>query len=744
MSEAAATRVDPGLPTGNDSQIAIPPPRWLKAGLQWLLRSGLHLEIRGMEHAEQAGERVLIVANHTSLLDAILIYLFLPTPPTFIINRAIAQRPLFRPLVRYTDLLFTEPGDTRSLRTITRYMQGTGRRHLAVFPEGRVTVTGTLMKIYGGAAMIAEQSQAELLPIAIDGAQHSVMSYMRGKLRRSLFPKVRMTVLPPRRLDAGGKRGQQRRGARQLERLMYEVAYHAWYHRREVFPALLEAAQRHGMGEVICRDPENRLSYRDLLTRALALAAALQRAGVNEERVGVLLPTAAITPVVFMALQCMGRVPAMLNYTMGPQSCLGACDTAGLATVLSSRRFIERAGLQELAEALAGSRRLIYLEDLRATIGTSDRLLALLRRYAPLRYHRRLRGSGTPDADRPAAILFTSGSEGAPKGVVLSHANLLGHFAQARCYIDFTARDLVFCCLPTFHSFGMNVGMLMPLLAGTPVFFYPTPLHYRQIPELIYLHRPTILFGTNTFLRGYARHAHPFDLHTLRYVVAGAEKLTEQTSALWQERFGIRILQGYGVTETSAAISCNTPLAAKPGSVGRLLPGMEWYLEQVEGIETGGSLVVRGPNVMLGYLLPGKPDGIQPAAAARGAGWYDTGDVARVDEDDFLYIIGRVKRFAKVGSEMVPLGVIEELAARCWPGCGHAAVSLPHPSRGEQVVLLSEMRDPDAAELRRFITELGYSGLFVPSRLFGGQTLPVLGTGKPDYRALRVLAEQLA
>jgi len=280
--------------------------------------------------------------------------------------------------------------------------------------------------------------------------------------------------------------------------------------------------------------------------------------------------------------------------------------------------------------------------------------------------------------------LFTSGSEGEPKGVVLSHANLLANREQLAARLDLNAQDTILNALPMFHAFGLTAGTLLPLFYGMKTFLYPSPLHYRIIPEIAYDLNATILFGTNTFLAGYAKYAHPYDFYSVRYVFAGAEKLQDDTRRLWVDKFGIRVLEGYGTTETSPILAANTPMFYQEGTVGRFMPGIDWQLEEVEGVSEGGRLHVAGPNIMLGYLRPQRPGHLEPPQSRFGLGWYDTGDIVRVDDHGFVTICGRVKRFAKIGGEMVSLTAVEDIAARVWPGTLHAAVTLSDEKKGEK------------------------------------------------------------
>ena len=357
--------------------------------------------------------------------------------------------------------------------------------------------------------------------------------------------------------------------------------------------------------------------------------------------------------MLFLGLQIYGRVPAMLNFSSGAKGMLSACEVGKIKTVYTSRRFIQLARMQDTIAALARQVRIIYLDDLVPTLTLFDKLRgAINARFARAAY---VKKSHRAKPDDPAVVLFTSGSEGMPKGVVLSHRNILANGVQLSTRIDFSAQDIIFNALPMFHSFGLTAGTLLPLFSGMRAFFYPTPLHYRIVPEMVYETNATIMFGTNTFLKGYARFAHPYDFYSIRYVFAGAEKLHDDTRRDWSERFGIRVLEGYGATETSPVLASNTPMQNKAGSVGQFLPGVEYKLIPVPGVEKGQRLVVKGDNVMLGYLLHNKPGVIQVPSAELGPGSYDTGDIVQVDEEGFITIQGRAKRFAKIGGEMISL-----------------------------------------------------------------------------------------
>ena len=505
--------------------------------------------------------------------------------------------------------------------------------------------------------------------------------------------------------------------------------------RTSLFGALLDARDHYGRGRRALEDPERRpLTYQTLVLAAFVIGrrlAALTRPG---ERVGVLLPNVNGFAAVLFGLNAFGRVPALLNFTAGPRNLLAACETAGIATLVTSRRFVEQGKLDEVVTALAEGRRVVWLEDVRAGLTSFAKLRGLAESWMARRVH----ASAGTAPDDPAVILFTSGSEGLPKAVVLSNANLVANAHQIAAHADgaLTPADIVFNPLPVFHSFGLTAGVLVGLFGGMPVVLYPSPLHYRQIPKLIAATGATVLFATDTFLQGYARAADAEDLASVRVVVAGAERVKEETRRLWQ-RTGTLILEGYGATECSPVIACNLPQANRPGSVGPMLPGIEWRLDPVEGIHEGGRLFVRGPNVMRGTLDPDDPSRIVPPPD----GWHDTGDIVTV-EDGFVLIRGRAKRFAKIGGEMVSLAAVEAMIQELWPEATHVVVSLPDPRKGEQIVLVTDHAAADREALQAHARANGFPELWMPKAVLV-HPVPVLGSGKVDVPAATEMARRL-
>ncbi|MCU4180503.1 AMP-binding protein [Bosea sp. BH3] len=500
-----------------------------------------------------------------------------------------------------------------------------------------------------------------------------------------------------------------------------------------VFRALLQTVARHGRGRIALEDPERKpVSYGNLVLGALVLGRKLAALTKPGEHVGVLLPNMQGMAVTLFALFAYGRVPAMLNFTAGVRNLRAAGELAQLKIILTSRRFVDQGKLDDEIAALGEGRRIVYLEDIRKQLTSLDKALGALMSLAPGLAHRAYEAK----PDDPAVVLFTSGTEGRPKGVVLSHANLVSNARQVFAHAGgaISERDVFMNPLPAFHSFGLTAGMMVPLLHGMKVVLYPSPLHYKQVPKLIGETKATFLLATDTFLQGYARAADANDLGSVRYVVAGAERVKPDTRRMW-EPYGTTILEGYGCTECSPVLAVNTPAAIREGTVGKLLPAIEAKLEPVEGIHEGGRLTVRGPNVMLGYLDPEQPGRVVPPEG----GWHDTGDIVVLD-DGFVAIRGRAKRFAKLGGEMVSLAAVESMVAKVWPDQNHVVVGLPDPRKGEQLVLVTEKPDADRAALQEAAKAEGFPELWVPRAILVTQAIPVLGNGKIDYGSTRELA----
>jgi acyl-[acyl-carrier-protein]-phospholipid O-acyltransferase/long-chain-fatty-acid--[acyl-carrier-protein] ligase len=708
------------------------PASALSDALSIIYRALFRMEVKGIDNLSNTGPNRIIALNHVSFLDAGLALSLLNNKPVFAIDVGIAKLWWVRPFVKLTHAMQLDPLKPMAVRSLIEAVKA--GNPLIIFPEGRITVTGSLMKVYDGAALVADKANAEIVPVRIEGLEQTPFSRLKpSQVRRRWFPKVTVTILEPVRLTVDPElKGRKRRLAAgaALYGIMSDLVFRTTSTDRTMVEAIIQAAEIHGRRRVAIEDPvTGTLSYKRLLVGAAILGAKLMPMAPAGRAIGVMLPNANGAVVTILGLMTAGRVPAMINFTAGAANILSACKAAQIDTILSSRAFIEKARLGNLVAAIEKAVKIVYLEDIRAGITLADKIRGLIHANKPLVERK---------PDDWAAILFTSGSEGVPKGVVLSHRNMLANAAQAAARIDFSREDKVFNVLPVFHSFGLTVGVMLPLVFGVRVYLYPSPLHYRTVAELIYGVNATIMFGTDTFLAGYARVAHPYDFRSLRYILAGAEPVKETTRRTYMEKFGLRILEGYGVTETAPALALNTPMFNKFGTVGRILPGMEARLEKVEGVEEGGRLYVRGPNVMLGYLKVDNPGVLERPPE----GWHDTGDIVTIDERGFVTIKGRARRFAKVGGEMISLAAVEALASDLWPNALSAVVAVPDPRKGERLILLTQQKGATRSDFQSFARAKHASDLMIPAEVWVLDKLPVLGTGKVDMMAVGKLVEE--
>ena len=682
------------------------------------------------------------VANHVSFLDPVLLFAFLPGDPVFALNGHLYRNRLIRFLMRTADVMpFNpiEPGDIKEL-----IAKVDGGRLCVIFAEGRVTESGGLMKIYEAPGLVADKSGAPLIPVWIEGPQYGYFSKTKGKLPHRPLPKVRVIVGRPRSFKLKDELRRQRDHiSNEVYMILREMSFEVRYNPDiSLFAQLMKTAKIHAKKglfrrpkfvEDIQRKPQ---SYRDIVIKSFVLGKYLKRRTEPEEHVGLFLPNSVAALCSFFGLTAYDRIPVMLNFSVGAQNMVSMCKTAQVRIVVTSLAFVKTAKMEDAVKMMeeAGVK-IIYLEKAAKEIGLWDKINAYLRykiKRVPIK----------KGGNRKAVILFTSGSEGTPKAVVLSHANIISNIKQMSAIETINVTDTVFNALPMFHSFGLVVGTLFPLFEGSKLFLYPSPLHYRVVAEIVYEIGASIMFGTDTFFRGYGRIAHPFDFHNIRFMFGGAEAVKPDTRNIWMERLGIRVLEAYGATECSPVVSANNRIFDRFGSIGKLLPAIEYKIEPVPGIEKGGELVVRGPNIMMGYILPDNPGVLVPLEG----GWYHTGDVVEIDEIGFVYIRDRIKRFAKIGGEMVSLNAVHEMVCKAYETDGefqYGVVAIPHESKGEQIVLATNNRNVSQDGLHAYIRANAMSELFLPRIILYMEKLPVFATGKADNVTLKkiVLAE---
>ncbi len=684
------------------------------------------------------------VSNHVSYLDPILLFAFLPGNPVFALNGHLYRNKLIRFIMREADIMpFNpiEPSDIKEL--IAKVDSG---RLCVIFAEGRVTESGGLMKIYEAPGLVADKSGAPLIPVWIEGPQYGYFSKTKGKLPHRPLPKVKVIIGKPRKFKLKDELRRQRDHiSNEVYMILREMSFNVRYNPDiSLFAQLMKTAKVHAKKglfrrpkfvEDVQRKPQ---SYRDIIIKSFVLGKYFKRRTEPEEHVGLFLPNSIAALCSFFGLTAYGRVPVMLNFSVGAQNMVSMCKTAQVRYVITSLTFIRTAKMEEHIKMIENAGvTIIYLEKLAKEIGLWEKINAYLR-YKIKRVPYKKGGN------RKAVILFTSGSEGTPKAVVLSHANIISNIKQMSAIETINVTDTVFNALPMFHSFGLVVGTLFPLFEGAKLFLYPSPLHYRVVAEIVYEIGASIMFGTDTFFRGYGRIAHPFDFHNIRFMFGGAEAIKPDTRNIWMERLGIRVLEAYGATECSPVVSANNRIFNRFGSIGKLLPAIEYKIEPVPGIEKGGELVVRGPNIMMGYIMPDNPGVLVPLKD----GWYHTGDVVEIDEIGFVYIRDRIKRFAKIGGEMVSLNAVLEMICKAYADHGefqYGVVAVPHESKGEQIVLVTNNKNVTQEGLHHYIKANSMSELYLPRLIMYMEKLPVFATGKADNVTLKKLVlEELA
>lgn len=682
-----------------------------------------------MHQARHAEAPVIYVISHQSRLEPALMLSLLPEQTLHILDDASARafwlepwRELGRTIAFNAEHVFVS-------RRLVRVLRGKGR--LAVYLPDAVEPDVKSFRLFRAVARIAMQADARIVPVFVSGARHLPFSLTPAeRAPRHWFQRLRVVALAPMTMAELLQRAgyNQTTTANALFDRVAEARLAGTDLDRGVFGSLCDAANRYGPSRLIVEDVvSGALSYRKLLIGARVLGRRFEALSSPGEAVGILLPNTNGVVLAMLGLISAGRVAAMINYTAGAANVASAVKTAVIKTIVSSRAFIQKADLGDVvAAAEQAGANIVWLEELRDSVTTSEKLSAALQWWRPL-YQQ--------DASKPAVILFTSGSEGTPKAVVLSHRNLVANAMQAEARISISPVDKLFNVLPVFHSFGLTGGTILPLLTGVRLFLYPSPLHYKIIPDVARKIRPTIMFGTDTFLAAYARTAEDGDFSSLRFVVAGAEPVRADTRRVWRTRFNAEIIEGFGLTEAAPVVAVNTATHGRDGTVGRLLPGMRMRLEEVAGVADGGQLWLTGPNLMMGYMTSDRPGDLQPLE-----GWHDTGDIVSVDREGFITIRGRAKRFAKIAGEMVSLGAVEMLVQALWPEERHAAVAVPDKRRGERIVLVTTAGNADPEALRIYGKQAGVAELMVPHDIIKVHEIPVLGSGKTDYVAARRLA----
>ena len=727
------------------------PDAFLRVVLSLLTNTFYRLTILNREHVPQEGG-ALLVANHVSFVDGLLILASMDRPVRFIVDKYYYEHPLFRGLARVMDAIpISSTGTPREILTALRE----AGRHLddgdlvCIFPEGQITRTGGLLPFRQGFERIVKGREVPIIPVHLDRVWGSIFSFIGGTFLTKLPERIPYPVTV-----SYGAPLPSTTSAHDLRRTIQEMGETAWRKRkascRPLHHSFVWAMRRHPFRFAFGDVTRPKVSCLEALTGAIALARALRSLWEGQHTIGILLPSSVAGALVNVGATLSGRTTVNLNFTAGRGGMESAAKQASLQTIVTSKQFVKKAKI-EVPETI----QIIWLEDIRASISSRDKLIAmLLGLFAPMVLLERKCGAVCrPTMDDLATIIFSSGSTGEPKGVMLSHFNIDSNVEAVAQSLHVDAHDRLLGILPFFHSFGYLATLWFPAIHGAGVVFHPSPLDAGPIGELVHKNRVTILLTTPTFLQLYLRRCTPEQFGSLRIVLTGAEKLSDRLLQAFEERFGIRPIEGYGVTECSPVIAVNCPdfraagffqPASRPGTVGQPLPGVSIRIVDPDSfeplpLETPGMLLVNGSNVMKGYL--GRED---LTVKAMHDGWYITGDIAQIDEDGFIKITDRLSRFSKIGGEMVPHGKVEEALHQAADADTQvlAVTSVPDEKKGEQLAVLHILDEKTIPEILEKASASGLPNLFIPRKdyFIKVDQIPVLGTGKLDLRALKQTA----
>ncbi len=718
----------------------------------WILtHTAYRITVVGRQYVPEDGP-ALLICNHVSMVDGPLVGASVPRFVRFLIHGPYYRMPGVHFVLSRLHGIPITAGDKEDVElALARARQELRDGHVVcIFAEGQVTRTGNLLPFRRGFERILDglDDGIPVIPVYLDRVWGSIFSFKRGRFF-SKWPEH----LPYPVTVAFGPPLPTRVTAERARLAVSELGAEAMRHRRpadsRLTVELIRCGREHWRRLAVADSTGRRLTYGRLLAGALLLGDAIRGRTQGQRQVGLLLPSSVGGAVANIATNLAGRVPVNLNFTVGPDALEAAKESAEISTVITSRRFLDKAGI-------TASPDMIFLEDLAGTFTSSQRLVALMR--ARLWPARLLARPIPPDKDGrtdTATIIFSSGSTGIPKGIVLTHSNLLANVDSLAQVFHMNEDDCFIGVLPFFHSFGLTGTLWFPLLQGCSVAYHSNPMDAKTVGELAATFKGTMLISTPTFAQSYLRRCTPEQFAHLRYAIVGAEKLRAPLAAAFKETFGVGLLEGYGCTEMSPVVAANVPdvttggrvqVGTKAGSVGHPIPGVvAKVVDQKTGagplLNTDGLLLVKGPNLMAGYLN-------DPARTAEGLrdGWYVTGDIARMDDDGFIFITDRLSRFSKIGGEMVPHVKVEDMINEVLGEQASAVTAVPDDTKGERLVAFYTKADVSPNELWQKLSKTSLPKLWLPKRehLIPIEAIPSLGTGKTDLQALKALARATA
>jgi len=714
-----------------------------------VLRCLYRVTTHGLRNLPRGG--FLLLPNHITWVDAIVLQLACPRPIRYIIDQEFYRKPLLRPFLRIVHCI---PIDARHSHTAVR--AATKRiaegEIVCLFPEGQLERAGTLLRLQRGYELIAHHAKAPIVPAWLDQLWGSIFSFQGGRFFTKLPKKIpyRITVAFGKPLD------YEIADIATVREELLKLGEFCFSQRRTLDGHLAEACVR-GLKRrpfataVIDETDQSKLSRAKLLGAAAALSRHLRKE-FSDERIAIVLPASKGSMLANLAVTLAGKVPVDLNFTVGRAANQSCCKRANLRVAISATQFMER------LKDFPWPERVLKLDELMPRMKRQIILWWMMSILVPTRLLLRLLQIPKEGGHAEAVLLFTSGTTGEPKGVVISHRNVVGNVSQFRQLLDATKDDAILASLPFFHTFGSTVTLWYPLIEGVRIVTYPNPLEAAKNAALIERYKLTLLLATPTFLRGYLRKAEPEKLRSLRLVITGAEKLPLDLAKNFEERFHQRVFEGYGLTETSPVVSVNLPEpeptkpseqvqpSSRLGSVGKMAPGIAAEIREPEtgrklSLYETGMLWLRGVNIFEGYLHDP-----ERTADVLQNGWLKTGDLGRFDEDGFLYIEGRLSRFSKIGGEMVPHEAVESRIVDLLGLSGRderpiAIIGVQDEAKGEALVLLSAV-DVDLAELRKKLHDAGVPNLWIPKQVQRLESIPVLASGKLDLKKCKEVARQ--
>jgi acyl-[acyl-carrier-protein]-phospholipid O-acyltransferase/long-chain-fatty-acid--[acyl-carrier-protein] ligase len=720
--------------------------------LMWLTTHTLYrMDVVGRERVPARGG-ALLTPNHVSMADAAFLIAALDRPIRFLMFKGSYEHPLVKPFAKIGKVIpiASDQGPREMIHSLREASDALRNGELVcIFPEGQMTRIGQMLPFRRGMERIMKGVDVPIIPVNLDGVWGSIFSFAGGKFlwkwpRIVPYP-VRVTfgeTLPPTATSTDVRRAVQDLGASAFARRKKQM---------ETLPrSFVRTARRHRRRFAMADGQTPGLNFFAVLARTLFLTRRLREHWRGQEMVGILMPPSIPGALVNLAAMLMGKVPVNLNYTASNETLASCAKQCNLKTIVSARAFLEKVHVTPPVET-------IFLEDLAKKPKLGERVsAALAAAFLPAGALEKFAGREKQSTlDDLATIIFSSGSTGEPKGVMLTHYNVAANVDQLSQIFFFHPHDRIMGILPFFHSFGFTGILCLPAATGIGVVFHPNPLDSRVIGALVNKYAVTFLLATPTFLNAYARRCTPEEFGSLRFVMAGAEKLPERISIAFEDHFGIRPLEGYGCTECSPVVAVNTidfraasfrQVGAKRGTIGHPLPGITVKIvdpetQQVVGVNEPGLLLVRGPNVMKGYL--NRPE---KTAEVLRDGWYNTGDIAMVDEDGFLRITDRLSRFSKIGGEMVPHIKVEEKLQEL-AGVSEQAflvTAVPDEKKGERLMVLHTLADAKLEECLELFAKCDLPALWRPraDQFVHVETLPYLGTGKLDLRKARDLAQE--